>query len=250
MKKMRKALALLLCVVLVVSTASIAAFAAPYAAQGTGGNTLTMLSPSDITDNSTETDDYYSNTINTELDPTTDIVFTFTMSSGMNNFSETLFVETNLPKITVCDSYGGTIIAQPTYLSGGSDGISIVVAADILSDGTYVLVFGKDIQGNNESKTLGKDIVFTFTALTGATGTETEPEPEPEPEATSPFTDVPAWAEEYVAAVIANGCMEGTSETTFGPDISVTRGEFITILGMARGINASKYETSVFFRYR
>ena len=249
MKRSRKVLALLLCVTLIVSVGALSAVAATYAAQGTGGNTLTMLTPSDITDNTAEGDTYFSNTINTELDPTADIVFSFTMSSGMNNFNETQFIEINMPQIAVCDSYGGDVIVQPTFVSGGSDGISISVAADTLTDGSYVLVFGENIQGNNSDKTLGQDIVFTFTAVTGAqadTETEEDTEPVEEEEQTSPFTDVPTWAEEYVAAVIENGCMEGTSETTFDPDAVLTRGEFVTILGKARGINAGKYTTSVF----
>ncbi len=249
MKRIGKALTLLLCFALIVSMGAIAAVAAPYSAQGTGGNMLTMLSPSDITDNTVEADGYFSNTINTELDPTADIVFRFTMTSGMNNFDETLFVETNMPQITVCDSYGGDVAAQPDYVSGGADGISISIAAGTLTDGTYALVFGKDIQGNNSSKVLGQDIVFTFTAVTGAEPVS-EPETGAEPEETEPeqtgFTDVPAWAEDYVAAVIANGCMTGTGETTFDPDTSLTRGAFVTILGKARGINAGKYTESVF----
>ena len=235
MKKIKKVLTLVLCITLIVSIGAIAAVAAPYAAQGTGGNTLTMLSPSDITDNTAETDTYFSNTINTELNPAAEIVFAFTMSSGMNNFNESQFIEVNMPQITVRETYDGAVVAQPTYVSGSSGGISIAIAAGTLTDGTYVLVFGENIQANKATKVLGQDVIFTFNAVTGAA-----------PVVTNLFTDVPGWAEDYVAAVIANGCMTGTSLTTFDPDISLTRAEFITILGKARGINTSKYATSVF----
>ena len=38
----------------------------------------------------------------------------------------------------------------------------------------------------------------------------------------TPFTDVPAWAEPYVAACYANGIVSGTSATTFGGEGTVT----------------------------
>lgn len=234
MKKTSKALAFLLSFILLVSFGVMNVFAASYDAQGTGGNMLKMLSLMDITDNTMDADAYYSNTITTQLDPAAEIVFVFTMTSGMNNFSEALFIETNLPQIGIYDSYGGQKLADPTYISGGSSGISIAISADTLTDGTYYLVFGKDIQGNKASKTLGMDIVFEFTATTGA-----------QPLA-SPFTDVPDWASDYVDAVVMNGCMSGVDVTHFGSDMALTRGEFVKILGMARGIKADKYETSAF----
>ena len=254
MKKTKKTLALLLSLVLVLSVGLITATAADYDLQGTGGNQLKMVTPSDITDNTAEEDTYFSNTINTELDPTADIVFTFSMTSGMNNFDETLFTETNLPQIGVYDTYGGTKLADPAFGEKTDDGISIVIPADTLTDGTYALVFGMDIQGNNADKTLGMDIVFTFTAKTGAAA-DTDPADTTDAEETddadnateaSAFTDVPDWAKEYVDAVVANGCMTGTDETTFNPNGTVTRGEFVTILGMARGIETDKYTDSAF----
>lgn len=43
---------------------------------------------------------------------------------------------------------------------------------------------------------------------------------------TSPFTDVPAWAEPYVAAVYANGITAGISATEFGGNNDVTVAQF------------------------
>lgn len=233
MKKTKKALALLLSIVLILSLGSMSVFAAAYDFQGTGGQTLKMLTPSDITVKSADTDAYYKNVINTAFDPAADIIFNFTMGSGMNNFSEATFKSANLPLITVSSSYGGAVVATPAYVSGSAAGVTISVGK--LAEGTYDLVFGKGIQANNASKILGKDIVFEFTVKKAAA-----------PAPASPFTDVPEWAEDYVAAVVANGCMQGSSATTFGPDVLVTRGEFITILGKARGIKTANYTTSAF----
>lgn len=234
MNKTKKALALLLSVVLILSIGTISVFAAAYDFQGTDGQSLKMLTPSDITVKSADTDAYYNNVINTAFDPAADIVLNFTMSSGMNSFSETTFKTVNLPLITVSSSYGGTVVANPAYVSGSSAGVTISVPGGTLVEGTYYLVFGKNIQANNASKILGKDIVFEFSVKKGTAAP------------VSPFTDVPAWAKDYVASVTANGCMKGLTDTTFGPDVAVTRGEFITILGKARGIKPANFTATPF----
>ena len=230
--KTRKALAVLLGLILLLSLSTVA-LAADYGAQGTGGNTLTMLTPSDITVKNAD-GEVITNVINTPFDPASDVTFKFTMSSGMNNFSEENFKSVNLPLITVSASYGGDSAATVTYVSGGSSGITI--SAGKLAEGAYVLVFGKGISGNNASKTLGKDIAFEFTVKAA----------EPPMTEETAFTDVPDWATDYVAAVVENGCMKGITETTFGPDVVMTRGQFVMVLGMARGIKPANYATSAF----
>ena len=52
---------------------------------------------------------------------------------------------------------------------------------------------------------------------------------------TSPFTDVPAWAENYVAACYANGITSGMNATTYGGDKSVTTGQAALMLMKALG---------------
>ena len=52
---------------------------------------------------------------------------------------------------------------------------------------------------------------------------------------TSPFTDVPSWAEPYVAACYTNGIVAGTSATTFGGDQSVTTAQAALMLMKALG---------------
>ncbi len=52
---------------------------------------------------------------------------------------------------------------------------------------------------------------------------------------TSPFTDVPSWAEPYVAACYANGIVAGTSATTFGGNDTVTAGQAALMLMKALG---------------
>lgn len=51
----------------------------------------------------------------------------------------------------------------------------------------------------------------------------------------SPFTDVPAWAEPYVAACYANKIVSGTSATTFGGDATVTTAQAALMILKALG---------------
>ncbi len=52
---------------------------------------------------------------------------------------------------------------------------------------------------------------------------------------TSPFTDVPEWAEPYVAACYTNGIIAGYSATTFGGNDTVTTGQAALMLLKALG---------------
>ena len=64
----------------------------------------------------------------------------------------------------------------------------------------------------------------------------------------NPFKDVSkkAWYKDAVDFVYGSGLMNGTAANTFSPDLSTTRGMFVTILGRLSGINADKY-TNPFF---
>lgn len=250
MKRTARTLISLLCVFACLIALAVPAFAADYDFQGKGGQSLKLLSPDDITVESE--DGVYLNTINTPLSNEKDITFKLTMSSGMNNFSKDTFVSVNLPQISVCDTYGGSVAASPSYVSGSSDGIELAIPAGTLADGSYVLVFGKDIQANNASKVLGQDIVFQFTVSAGAAsdGTETpevsETPAEPGTPAVTecPYTDVDPACAEAVVALVEKGCLVPQSETTLGAARQATRGEFIALMGSCRGINTSKYIAS------
>ena len=152
-----------------------------------GGNTMQMLVPSDIT-LLERTSEYYLNQINQPVDGTTDICFTFTMTAGMNNFNEEGFRKNNMPVIKIYDEEEENVVAE--YDSGEGDlqflganitgelnnhgtfkstEVYIKVAEGVLPSGDYVLVFGRDLCGNNPAKILGRDIKFRFT-VKGAFG--------------------------------------------------------------------------------
>lgn len=126
-------------------------------------------------------DQCYLNEIKESLDGMKQIKFAFTMSAGMNNFTESWFLEKNMSKIQVCDENKQDVPIEYNNGTGkleylGSqktseinnhgtpktDRIFIGLPAETLSSGTYLLVFGKEICGNNKEKILGKDIKFKF----------------------------------------------------------------------------------------
>lgn len=55
--------------------------------------------------------------------------------------------------------------------------------------------------------------------------------PDPEP-VNQEFTDISEhWAKEYINRTAEKGLFKGTSETLFSPDVEMTRGMFVTVLG-------------------
>ncbi|MCQ4635653.1 Ig-like domain-containing protein [Anaerovorax odorimutans] len=138
-----------------------------YGAQGIGGNTLTMLSPNNITAGQLSGGQYL-NRINNTLAVNEDgfYEFKFTMGAGMNNFNEQNFITQNMPLIKVTQN--GRDIATfdaETIVYGGYENPNIIIGVDssvLATSGEYVLEFGADIHGNNASKTLGVPVKFIF----------------------------------------------------------------------------------------
>ncbi len=59
---------------------------------------------------------------------------------------------------------------------------------------------------------------------------------------THPFTDVPAWASNYIGYAYANGITSGRSATTFDPSGRVDEAQFLTLLLRAIGYSDAKGE--------
>ena len=142
-----------------------------YGMQGIGGNQFSIIQPDNITVLS-EDDERYLNKINTSFHDDADIDFVVKMSAGMQNFNEENFIDENMDCIKVYDAYGGNVLAQNNPESGQVElqyagyetetGIKLRIAQGNLEKGTYYLVVGKQLVGNNPDKILGKDIVFQF----------------------------------------------------------------------------------------
>ena len=55
------------------------------------------------------------------------------------------------------------------------------------------------------------------------------------------FTDIDGhWAKPYIEQVVADGLMNGISETTFSPNTPMTRAMFVTVLGRLANINPDR----------
>lgn len=61
------------------------------------------------------------------------------------------------------------------------------------------------------------------------------------------FTDINGhWAKEHILFAVSRGLFSGTSETTFSPNTTLTRGMFVTALGRLAGINPADYQNRKF----
>lgn len=146
----------------------------PENAEQNNTNSLKMLFPSDITFLKKENGKYV-NQINGTIDGSSDsgIRFSFSLTAGMGTFSETNFIEQNMPRIVIYDAEGNVASRYSEgngslkYLgnevnSAGVRVLSVGVDQGTLDSGDYTIVFDKGICGNNTKKTLGSDIVFRF----------------------------------------------------------------------------------------
>lgn len=146
--------------------------ATAYGFQGEGGNTLKLVSPSDITFNSTTTDtvggvtyNVYNNSINTPVtvDSNGYIYFDYTMSAGINNFKDSTFnyyadqillLDADEEKVdNVSVEYGGFT----------SPNVRIKFNVGTAANGDYTLQFGPKVCGNNTGKKLNCYLNFDFT---------------------------------------------------------------------------------------
>ena len=66
------------------------------------------------------------------------------------------------------------------------------------------------------------------------------------------FADVPAdaWYAPAVQTCAEKGLFQGTSPTTFSPELSVTRGMFVTVLGRMENIDPTQADASGFMTFR
>ena len=61
------------------------------------------------------------------------------------------------------------------------------------------------------------------------------------------FTDINGhWAKQAIDYVVSKGYFAGLSNTEFGPNKSITRGQFVTVLGRILNVNTNEYRTQNF----
>lgn len=128
--------------------------------------------------------------------------------------------------VTVNEAEGGTVTADVTQAPEGAVVTLTIQPAEGYVLETLKVESGSDVLEMAETK----EGEFTFTMPGG--GVVITPAFVPEVPQALPFTDVTEgdWFYESVAYVYTNGLMKGTSDTTFSPNGTTTRGMIVTIL--------------------
>ena len=134
------------------------------------------------------------------------------------------------------------------YLPIPSDYDSSKVAVyRINSDGTKVVVKGTVEDGKYviETKTFGLyAVALTDTVQQVVVNTAYD---EAVAKVVEKYPDINNhWAASSIAFVVNRGLMGGVADGQFGPNLQLTRGMLVTILGRLEGFDASKYTTSSF----
>lgn len=145
----------------------------PYGFQGDGGNTLQLKEPSDIKVDEISTLEgvnWYKNIFKTlpEISDDGYMYFGYTMSAGINSFSEATF-NTYKDKIGIYDA-DMQRVKDIEYVGFANRIVTIRAYVGDLSGGTYMLRFGPEVCGNNSAKRLGCYITFEFSLVTPVTG--------------------------------------------------------------------------------
>ena len=155
------------------------------------------------------------------------MTFPVSVGTGSETYHLWLYVNSNVMGVQFGDGSGSGSSNQP--------GVSTPYAATLTIDWSSLQRTGGSIGGTG-----GMGGTGTPDPQPGddpsedpEQGTEDDPALDPTPElGSTPFTDVAegAYYNEAVTYVYERGLMQGTSETTFGPDVTTTRAQVVTIL--------------------
>ena len=115
-----------------------------------------------------------------------------------------------------------------------------VVFYRINDDGTATRIAGK-VSGSDYEVSLSKLSLYALVE-----GTEVVNDTAAVPDI-SKFTDIAGhWAYDDIKFAVENGLFNGTGETTFGPNVAMDRGMFVTVLGRIAGIDAAAHANAPF----
>ena len=161
-------------------------------------------------------------------------------------------------EITVSSAENGTVT---TSAEKATRGTTVTVTATPAEGYEIEAVTVKDVTGTDIEVKNDSDGKYSFTMpakkvtvsasfkKTETTPSEpTDPTTPDQPSPTEKFTDLDAngWYNDAVKYVVENNLFNGTSETTFEPNGTMTRAMFVTVLSRLEGINASQYSGSSF----
>jgi heme-binding NEAT domain protein len=164
----------------------------------------------------------------------------------------------------------GTFVDVSKTLNDAQNTLTVTFPVETVSEPVYFQVYVP--QGMGETRQVFK-LVFNKSTLTAVSGGST---PSPSPGTTNPGNTSPGggggvtstpnsvsappaapaavtfadakghWAESVIEYVVSKGLFNGTDAGVFSPDLQMTRGMFVTILGRAAKIDGEKYTAAVF----
>ena len=164
-----------------------------------------------------------------------------TVNAGEHEDTCTVYVSTYPPadpsyQITIPATANGTVTVSPTSAKEDQ-----VVTITVTPNSGYELasLTVTDRSGNRVTVTANPDGTYRFVMPASQVTVSVAFVP-----VELPFTDVTEanWYYDEVYYVWANGLMQGTSATTFGPNVDTTRAMVVTILWRLEGEPASSYD--------
>ena len=130
----------------------------------------------------------------------------------------------------------GAIVAAASALPAGEDGLMATFFFKVLTDGN----FGFDVCGESATGENNRNIPLTVSSIqansgasSGGSGSSSSSSggTSAKPEDTSPFTDIKDhWAEDYILQAYERGLAAGVGNNQYGPELSLTRAQFVTML--------------------
>lgn len=135
--------------------------------------------------------------------------------------------------ILISDLNGGIATITIQYKPDKNEAVGYLYGAYVNERGNANLIDGSAYDINE-----GEMIISTSYILNHGVGYK---------EPSSKFIDIENhWAKESIDYVVARALLTGTSETTFAPNMAMTRGMLVTALGRLAGVDEKAYDTNSF----
>ena len=135
--------------------------------------------------------------------------------------------------ILISDLNGGIATITIQYKPDKNEAVGYLYGAYVNEMGNANLIDGSAYDINE-----GEMIISTSYILNHGVGYK---------EPSSKFIDIENhWAKESIDYVVARALLTGTSETTFAPNMAMTRGMLVTALGRLAGVDEKAYDTNSF----
>jgi S-layer homology domain. len=189
-------------------------------------------------------------------------------SDGLTEIDNFAFSGTGLTSVTIpasvteigsgafFDAYSNKNLEKVTFLGNAPsvdpdapidddyDGIGSYPSFDASNVTLYVDM------ANTTGWTVPKWNGYNTVSLTSTPKPDTKPAAKPTPKPAAKFSDVPKgeWFYKAIEYCTVNGLVKGTSKTSFSPKQTLTRSQFITIIGRMDGVKTKSFKGNAGFK--